>query len=269
MRILVGFTVIVLACGVLAGADTGSMTVAYAVTAAVCAGAALWFDGFVGLGVGLAATTAYVALRRLTGTWEPEALILMAAQVAALLVLGWVAGMVGRHLTWLGRPVGHDASAVTAAHHSLGLLGREPGMLRLQEEIARGSRRRSPVGLLVVSVEITATTLDDTARTGAHRVVARLVESLVSRADVPFAASEHEFAAILTDSTPARAWEMVTPLVESIQRAHFADREGGQRRVLADVAHVTTGFVFATASDTAESLLERARGDSIEPRVVA
>lgn len=248
-----------LACGVLAGAESGLMTPLYAVVALACVASALWLDGLAGLGAGLLAAAAVVAATRVTAQLKPEHFTKLGAEVAALMVLGWMSGLLGQSLRALPGSMVGGTGSVVPAFHSLGLLGEAQAMLRLEEEFARSQRSRRPLGLLLVRVDLTDGDLDPASETRARRSVARLVESHVADTDIPFALSEEEIGAILPETGTTQGWRLAAPLLDAISSATFADRDTAQRRRLADCAQVRAGLVFAGARSTPTALLDEAR----------
>jgi GGDEF domain-containing protein len=261
LGVLLGvYALALLSAGVLAGAESGVVTPVYAVVALGCGVSALWVDGFAGLGAGVLGAAMVVGVKRLAAPLGPDDFGVMAAEVATLMVLGWVAGILGEHLRELSRSsVGTPPGTVVPAFSSLGLLDQEQAMLRLEEELSRSRRSRRPLGLLMVTVEPTTSELDEAAELRLRRTVARLVESVVADTDIPFALHDNEIGAILPETGAAQGWRLVAPLVDAIRGATFADRATGQRRSLAECARVRTGLVFADQQSTPASLMTQAR----------
>lgn len=254
------YAVAIVSTGLLAGTEDGVMMPVYAVVALGCGVSAVWVDWFAGLGVGVLGAAVVVGVTRLTSHLGPENFATLAPEVAALIVLGWVAGVLGQHLRALSRSSNRPLpGSVAPAFSSLGLLDHGQAMLRLDEELARSRRSRRPVGLLMVAVEPTDEQLEESAGLRLRRAVVRLLESVVADTDIPFGLDEAEFGAILPETSAAQGWRLVGPLVEGIGAAAFADRSTGSRRRVVDCARVRTGLVFADHESTSASLLADAR----------
>jgi GGDEF domain-containing protein len=254
------YALAIVSTGLLAGTENGVMMPVYAVVALGCGVSAVWVDWFAGLGVGVLAAAVVIGVTRLTSHLGPEDFGTLAPEVAALIVLGWVAGVLGQHLRELSRSSKRPVpGSVAPAFSSLGLLDHAQAMLRLDEELARSRRSRRYVGLLMVAVEPSAEGPDELTQLRARRAVARLLESIVADTDIPFALDEAEFGAILPETSAAQGWRLVGPLVDGIRAAAFADRTTATRRRVVDCARVRTGLVFADHRSTSASLLADAR----------
>ncbi len=150
---------------------------------------ALWVDAFGGIAAGLAGAAAVIAARLLGDQWTAGDFPLALALTAALLVLGWLTGILGARLR------GHTdeeipASVAAPAYGSLGLLPEDLARARLDEEIVRARRHRRPLTVVLLHTTITDVSLSAPARRAAQRTVARLVETLVPETAVPFALAE-------------------------------------------------------------------------------
>lgn len=231
----------------LAGLAGGAQPPAYRPLAAVVIVAAvlvaLRLDAFGGIVTGLAAAAAVVAVKQLTGGWTPDAFATSLALTVALLVLGWVTGVVSGRLRERQPKDVAAAGLVAPAHGSLGLITGEVAEARLEEEIARARRHRRPLSLVLLRTRIADEALAEGARLAAYRSVARLVETLLRDTDVPFAFSREEIGAILPETDGDDAWEVVGPLVDAITGATFTDRQEGERRNFADCADLQVGLV--------------------------
>lgn len=258
--LLTVYAVAIVSTGLMAGTEDGVMMPVYAAVAVACGVSAVWVDWFAGLGVGVLAAAVVVGVTRLTSHLGPDDFATLAPEVAALIVLGWVAGVLGQHLRALSRSSNRPVpGSVAPAFSSLGLLDHAQAMLRLDEELARSRRSRRPLGLLMVAVQPTDEQLDESAELRVRRAIARLLESVVADTDVPFALDDAEFGAILPETNATQGWRLVAPLVDGIRTAAFADRSTGTRRRVVDCARIRTGLVFADHASTSASLLADAR----------
>lgn len=251
---------VLLAAGVLVGIEDGTPRIVMAGLVVAVTVAALRFDAFVGIILGLAAAAAMVMAKRLSGSWGPPELFVVAAEVTTLIELAWIVGLLGDHLRdafgRLSRPV---PGSLTPAHGSLGLLDAAPAVLRLDEELRRRARSGQPLGVMLMSADVEAGHLDDAAITGARRAVARHVETLLRDTDVPFALSPRVLGAILPGTDTVEAWAALGTLLDLTGKATFADRNTGERHRVSDVVNLRACLVFAD-DDTSEgeALLEAA-----------
>ena len=146
---LLGCAVALIGCGLLAGADTPTIALTCAVAGVVCCLVAVRFDAFIGLAVGVLAAAAPVIVRIVTGGWGDATAVLVAAQTVALVALGWLAGSLGGRLRAVAASASADqGGSFQAVHNSLGLLGFDQAMTRLDEEIARSRGAHTPLCLL-------------------------------------------------------------------------------------------------------------------------
>jgi hypothetical protein len=251
---------ILLAAGVLVGIEHGTARIALLVLAVAVTVASLHLDAFIGVVVGLGAAAVLVGVKRWTGEWVPEALPLVAAEVSTLIVLAWVAGLLGDHLRVSLRMLSRPApGSFVPAHSSLGLLDEAPARFRLDEELQRRSRSGEPLALMLLAVDVAVDDLDDDAVLGARRAVARHVETLLRPTDVPFALSADVMGAILPATDPVDAWVLLGPLVDSAGHATFADRASGGRRIVSDCLDLHVCLVHADDETTdGRALLDHA-----------
>lgn len=257
---LLGCAAALIGCGLLAGADDPTIAVTCSAAALVCCFVAVRFDAFIGLAVGILGAATVVVVRMLTGGWDDALAALVVAQSLGLVALGWLAGSLGGRLravvsSWATQSSGSFA----AVHNSLGLLGYDQAMTRLDEEIARSRGAPSPLCLLLVRIELEDDNLSPDTRVAVQRAVARIVEAGVADYDVPFAMSEHEIGAIMPGTTDDQAWRTVVPLIDRLTRVTFADRDTGARRRAVDCGRISTGLAFAHDASTSDSLVEHAR----------
>ncbi|WP_143153641.1 hypothetical protein [Rhodococcus rhodnii] len=229
--------------GTLGGAQSGGLRVVVLVAAVACVALASAFDGFAGVVVGLAAATGAVVAMRYLSEWGREMFVSAAATAACLVVLGWTSGVVGTRIRTRLRAADSADDALGPAFGSLGMLGEEWALPRLDDEIIRARGHHRDLALLLVRVHPTDPALDDAARSSLCRSVARLVESLSRDADVPFTLADSEFGAILPETSLAAAWGVAGPIVDAARRSTFTDRATGARRGVAECAEVRAGLV--------------------------
>lgn len=246
--------------GLLAGLESGDFRLVVLGATVLCSVLALFFDGFIGIVIGLACAAATIVLKRHVGVWNSDEFMLAVAIAVQLTVLGWASGLVGSQIRRSVRTKNASDGAHGPAYGSLGLLTEQFARPRLEDEIARAREHGRSLGLLMIHLRITDDTLAPAARRSAARAVARLVESLLRGADVPFALSPLEFGAILPETDSRTGWSITGPLVDAASRATFTDRATQVRRSVADCAELHTGLVFLTDRvENAEALIAAAR----------
>ncbi|HEU5144735.1 MAG TPA: hypothetical protein VFT81_06125 [Dermatophilaceae bacterium] len=247
--------------GVLVGVERGSSRIALVVLAVATALAALHFDGFVGVVIGLAAAGALVAVKRTLGEWSSGDLALVAAEVSTIVMLAWVVGLVGAYLRSALRTLSQPApGSLVPANSSLGVLEGTPAVFRLDEELQRRSRSGEPLALMLMAVDLAVDDLDDATALSARRAVARHVQTLLRPTDVPFALSDETIGAILPATDQVDAWALLGPLVDSAGHATFADRSTGTRKVVSDCLDLHVCLMLAGEHTTdARAFIEAAR----------
>ena len=221
---------------------------------------ALFVDGFGGIVVGLTGAAVVIGVKQLGGLWTPDAFLVSVGSAAALVTGAWLAGMVSSDLHGRTGAAGQDMGRASPVSGSLGLLGFDLALARLDEEIARANTHHRPLAVAVVEIRLTDADLDDTARSSAERSVARLLETLVRETDVPFAMGPHLLGVILPESDPATAWEVLGRVLHAAADAAFTVRERNERLKLTDCAELHVGIVaLSRRVSTAEELVEAAR----------
>lgn len=252
--------VLLCAGGLLAGLEAGTFRLVVVGLTVLCAVASLFFDGFVGLVIGLACAAAAVVLKRYIGVWNPEEFFLATTIAVCLVVLGWACGLVGTRIRRSSRASTTSGGAVGPAYGSLGLLTEESARQRLEDEIGRAREHGRSLGVLMIALRFTDDTLMPDAHRSAERAIARLVESLLRVTDVPFALSGNEFGAILPETDSAAGWSLVGPLMDAAGRATFTNRTSEGRSNIADCAELHAGLVFLTEQYTdVDALMTAAR----------
>jgi GGDEF domain-containing protein len=252
---------LLISTGVLVGVERGSSRIALVVLAVATAVAALHFDGFVGVVIGLAAAGGLVAAKRTLGEWSSGDLALVAAEVSTIVMLAWVVGLVGAYLRSALRTLSQPApGSLVPANSSLGVLEGTPAIFRLDEELQRRSRSGEPLALMLMAVDLAVDDLDDATALSARRAVARHVQTLLRPTDVPFALSDETIGAILPSTDQVDAWALLGPLVDSAGHATFADRSSGDRKVVSDCLDLHVCLVLADERTTdARAFIETAR----------
>jgi GGDEF domain-containing protein len=224
----------------------------------VTAVAALAFDAWGGALVGLAAAAALVAVRRATGHWEPDVFWPAAVETLACVIAGACSGAAGRRLRTRTKS-GLGSSLFDPVHGSLGLIGPEAAIGRLEEELARGRRLDRPVALVVLDVAIPDPALPAEGRSAALRAVARVVESRAAEQDVPFALTENRLGVICPETTPSVVWDMVGRILQAITTSTFAFGVERSSRDLGAVVEVAVGIAHQSPTRaTARELLDDA-----------
>lgn len=218
----------------------------------------LAFDAWAGALVGLAAAVALVAVRRLTHHWTADDFWPATLETMVCVVVGGCAGAAGRRLRQREEATG-GSSVFEPVHGSLGLVGSEAAMGRLEEELARGRRLERPVALVLLDVTVTDPDLTPEARSAALRAVARIIESRAQEQDVPFATAEDRFGVICPETTPSIVWDVVGRMLESVSTASFTFGVERQSRALVDAVSVSVGIAHQSLRDgTPEDLLDEA-----------
>lgn len=231
--------------------------VAIAVGLAAVGGLAL--DPFGGVVLGLLAAAALVGLRQLTGWWGDDVFWPALLETAAVVLVGAFAGSVGVALRAAPTSSDQTAGLVEPVFGSLGLLDHETALLRLEEEVDRALEHDRPVTLVLLETELLDESLDAGARAGAFRAVARLLESRIRDADIPFSISQDRLGAILPESSAAQAWDRMGAVLDAVTEGRFASRAQGVERSLADVVALRVGMAqLGPATDHADALLDTA-----------
>ena len=237
-------------------------------TVATCL-VALLLDAWGGAVVGLVAVGALVAVRRGSSAWVREDFAAATMEALAILLTGALAGATASRLR---RQDGVHArpSPWQPAHGSLGLLGADAAMARLEEECARSARLGRPLTLAVLDVVVTAPDLSPASVEAAQRTVARLVESRTRENDVPFALSAGRFGIVFPESGPDVAWDAVGEIVQAAGSATFTQGSRRTARPVDEVTSLHAGIAqYAVGRDTWQTLLEDATGALAKTRAEA
>jgi GGDEF domain-containing protein len=220
----------------------------------------LFFDAFGGIVVGLTAAAVTVADLQWGNDWSPAVFVTSLALVVALMVLGWLVGIVSRGIHQSRDRPGGLNDELTPAYGSLGLLTADVALARLDDEVARARRHGRPLTVVVILVCITDESLDERGRSAARRALARLLESTLRETDVPFDSGPDELGAILPETAASDSWNVVGPVLDAASRAAFTVRETDERRRLVACAELHAGLAaLGDGVQDADALLAAAR----------
>lgn len=220
--------------------------------------------------VGLAAAVVVVVARRASGYWSAEVFLPALLETFGLIVVGAVVGQLGRALRTVGDQRS-PASAFEPVYGSLGLLGRDAALARLEEEVARAQRLDRTVHVAVFDAVVTDDALPVEGRTAALRAVARVVESRAQEHDIPFAFGPDRLGIVFLESTVTAVWDVVGRIFEAAGTATFAYGAERAARSLAvevelfvGISQQLPGRATATALvDDAVAALDRARSEEV------
>lgn len=244
----------------LAGACVGQLeesrtAVLVAAALAVVVTLGLAVDRWVGALIGLAGAVAVVALRRLWGAWSPEAFGPALLETLVLVTAGVLSGRAGQRLRGSASPV--VVSPFEPAYGSLGLLGQDAALARLEEEVARAERLEGAVILLLLDADVHESASD--GRSAALRAVARLVESGAGSQDIPFAMSANRLGIVFPDATPAAVWDVVDRILAAVATATYTHGVERELRGLQSAVGLRIGIAQqSTQATTAQGLLDEA-----------
>jgi GGDEF domain-containing protein len=247
--------------------DGGWVPVAVAVAALLAGLVALSLDVWGGTVVGLAAVAALVAVRRAGSAWTRDDFAAAALEALALICTGAAAGFTGSRLRRASGDVHRAAREPT--HGSLGLLGADAGMARLEEETRRARRNGRPVTLALLEIVTPADDLSAEERSAACRTAARIIESRAGEDDLPFALAENRVGIIFPEIGASAAWDAVGHVLEACATAEFTFGSERAPRKLLELAELDVGIsqygpgrdTWQTLLDTASEALARARDE--------
>jgi hypothetical protein len=235
--------------------DGGWVPVAVAVAALLAGLVSLSLDVWGGTVVGLVAVAALVAVRRAGSAWTRDDFAAAAVEALALICTGAAAGLTGSRLRRASGDV--HRSAWEPTHGSLGLLGADAGMARLEEETRRARRNGRPVTLALL--EIAADDLSAEERGAACRTAARIIESRAGDDDLPFALAENRVGIIFPEIGATAAWDAVGHVLEACSTAEFTFGSERAPRKLLELAELDVGIAqYGPGRDTWQTLLDAA-----------
>ncbi|WP_409483942.1 hypothetical protein [Arsenicicoccus dermatophilus] len=254
----------------LTGGGGARLVVLALVPVTACAG--VLGDGFLGLGVGVLGATASAVAIRETGGWRPTAFPTLLTLVLSLVLVGWVAGLLGGSARRLQATLRRGRPAdVRPALSSLGLVDSDVAALRADEEITRARRHRRPLAAVAIRLEPRPDSSPDQAR-AALRCLSRHLEHRLRRSDAPFALDETTVAALLpeTDALGLMALEASLPAsVRGLVLRDHADRGVIPVGQVGDL--VVRGVLLAEEHPDGAALLDALHGalGTAPPRVGA
>jgi GGDEF domain-containing protein len=238
--------------------DGGWVPVAVAVAVLVAGLVSLSLDVWGGGVVGLVTVAALVAARRGWSAWTRDDFAAAAVEALAITLTGAVAGFAGSRLR---RVAGDDLPrpAWEPTYGSLGLLGADAGMARLEEETRRARRTGRPVTVALLEVVVTATHLSREERAAAVRTVARMSEGQAGEDDLPFALAESRVGIIFPEAGVSAAWDAVGHILEACSTAEFSFGQQRAPRRLTELVEVYVGISqYGSGRDTWETLVDAA-----------
>lgn len=221
----------------------------------------LLFDAWGGAVTGLVAVAVLVAIRRDAGAWTHDDFVAASVESFAILATGAMAGATGARLRRGASRIAGTAteSSLQPVHGSLGLLGSDAAMARLEEECARSARHGRPLTLALLDVVPTSPDLGEDGRDAVARTVARLAEQRAGEHDVPFALSADRVGIIFPEVVAAAAWDAIGDVLTATSTATVTYGKARTSRSLAEVAEVHAGIAqYAPGRDTWQAMLDAA-----------
>lgn len=216
------------------GLEVAASTIAVALATLVLASLT---DVFGGMLVGLGATAVFTVVHQYLPDARPMSFLAQAATLALLFLLGASTGLAADRVRRAHRISERAAGqAILPVEGSLGLLSSGDAAVALTHEKARAELHERPLTTATISLEITATGLGAEEVRRARRAVARSLETEFRVTDLVYVDAEGRFGAILPETTPAGALDVVESALIVARAATFADRASGRRTPVADVA---------------------------------
>ncbi len=220
-------------------------------------------DAFGGMLTGLVAAAVFTAIHQYIPDSRPMSFATQAATLGLLFMLGLSTGLVADRMRRAhrvsARASGH---AILPVEGSLGLLSTADAAVALAHETARAELHGRPLTTATITLEVTAARLGAEELRRARRAVARSLETELRVTDLVFVDAEGRFGAILPETAPARAVDVVESALMVARNATFADREAGRRIAVGDVAALSvelTAVVDEVKSRSGSSSRRKAR----------
>jgi GGDEF domain-containing protein len=238
--------------------DGGWVPVAVAVAVLIAGLVALSLDVWGGGVVGLVTVAGLVAVRRGGSAWTRDDFAAATVEALAITLTGAAAGLVGSRLR---RVPGDELprSAWEPTYGSLGLLGADAGMARLEEETRRARRTGRPVTVALLEVVVTDTHLSREEHAAAVRTVARMSEGRAGEDDLPFALAESRVGIIFPEAGASAAYDAVGQLLQACSTAEFTFGRQRAPRRLTELVEVYVGISqYGPGRDSWETLLDAA-----------
>jgi GGDEF domain-containing protein len=238
--------------------DGGWVPVGVAVAVLLAGLVSLSLDVWGGAVVGLVMVAGLVAVRRGGSAWTQDDFAAATIEALAIMLTAAVAGFAGARLR---RVAGGAVARSTweSLYGSLGLLGADAGMARLEEEASRSQRNGRPVTVALLEIVTPAADLSKEERVAACRTVARIIESRAGEHDLPFALAETRVGIIFPEVGAPAAWDAVGHILDACTTAEFT--YGSQRapRKLAELVELHVGIAqYGRERDTWQTLLDAA-----------
>ena len=238
--------------------DGGWVPVGVAVAVLLAGLVSLSLDVWGGAVVGLVMVAGLVAVRRGGSAWTQDDFAAATIEALAIMLAAAVAGFAGARLR---RVAGGGVARSTweSLYGSLGLLGADAGMARLEEEAGRSQRNGRPVTVALLEIVTPAADLPKEERVAACRTVARIIESRAGEHDLPFALAETRVGIIFPEVGAPAAWDAVGHILDACTTAEFT--YGSQRapRKLAELVELYVGVAqYGRERDTWQTLLDAA-----------
>lgn len=194
-------------------------------------------DAFGGMLTGLVAAAVFTAIHQYIPDSRPMSFATQAATLGLLFVLGLSTGLVADRMRRAHRITARaSGQAILPVEGSLGLLSTTDAAVALAHETARAELHQRPLTTATIRLELTELRLGAEELRRARRAVARSLETELRVTDLVFVDAEGHFGAILPETTPARAVDVVESALMVARNATFADREVGRRVSVGDVA---------------------------------
>jgi GGDEF domain-containing protein len=223
--------------------------------------AALAWDSWVGLVIGLGAAALVTFIRQATGSWMPVEFGPAAVESVALVATGWSAGRAGSRLR-LGDARALEHSNAGGVFGSVGMLSADLGLVRLEEEVARGTSYQRPLSLMLLEATIMDAALGKAVRDEAFRAVARVTETMLREMDVPFLFTHRRMGAILPETDSGAAAIATGRVLEGMAATTFVDRQSNLRLPLASAVTLRLAVVsLSPMYSTAEAMLAAAMAE--------
>jgi GGDEF domain-containing protein len=238
--------------------DGGWVPVGVAVAVLLAALVSLSLDVWGGAVVGLGMVAGLVAVRRGGSAWTQDDFAAATIEALAIMLAAAVAGFTGARLR---REAGGEVARSNwqSLYGSLGLLGADAGMARLEEEASRSHRNGRPVTVALIEIVTPAADLSKEERVAARRTVARIIESRAGEHDLPFALAENRVGIIFPEVGAPAAWDAVGHILDACSTAEFTYGTQRAPRKLADLLELYVGIAqYGRERDTWQTLLDAA-----------
>lgn len=231
---------------------------------AMAVGQALLLAPIGGLLGGLAAAGFWVLFRRTVGIWTGDELAQSLSELFLLSVN--VALAIRYRLVWQRQQLELQdlrslQQLLVAGEVGTGLLPRQVGDLRIQEEVDRSRQFRRPLGLLIMEVLPHEDHPGDIGEV--YQAVERRLASASLIHDVPFRFEEHQLGLLL----PERGWDRIykdtEDVIGALNQASFLNSDGRTENI-SDYVKLHFGLGIYDGEDLGSIDLVKAAKDSLE-----